>query len=255
MSTACGKAHAAFDGRCIPPESPRFAGLSVALRSKYTRASSPGGGSSLARLVSRNPHRENWASPVSALTSVSPQAVKPAALDIRRQSGACPPAGGGGGVWVGCRSGADCPAASGATPRRAAAGHAGPSGRPRGVFPRDLGGSGLRPHRVPVGSAAPLRSDRGRRLLLRGADDPDLSRSAPAEHATGTTNRRRSRFCHRGNCGNRDFHGWGREHSPAYHRPPSSPMRQPTRSCCATSRVRTFCASRRSVPKRTRTLG
>ena len=55
MSTACGKAHAAFDGRCIPPESPRFAGLSVALRSKYTRASSPGGGSSLARLVSRTP--------------------------------------------------------------------------------------------------------------------------------------------------------------------------------------------------------
>ncbi len=35
---------------------PRFAWLIVALRSKYTRASSPGGGSSLARLVSRAPH-------------------------------------------------------------------------------------------------------------------------------------------------------------------------------------------------------
>ena len=52
---ACGKTHAAFDGRCIPPEPPRFAGLCVALRSKYTRASSPGGGSSLVRLVSRAP--------------------------------------------------------------------------------------------------------------------------------------------------------------------------------------------------------
>ena len=74
----CGKTHAAFDGRCIPPEPPRFAGLCVALRSKYTRASSPGGGSSLARLVSRAPpHRENWASPVSALTWVSPPAANP----------------------------------------------------------------------------------------------------------------------------------------------------------------------------------
>ena len=46
--------------RCIPAEPPRFAWLIVALRSKYTRASSPGGGSSLARLVSRapRPHRE-----------------------------------------------------------------------------------------------------------------------------------------------------------------------------------------------------
>ena len=58
---ACGKTHAAqfsrwgLDGRCIPPEPPRFAGLCVALRSKYTRASSPGGGSSLVRLVSRAP--------------------------------------------------------------------------------------------------------------------------------------------------------------------------------------------------------
>ena len=54
-STACGKTHAAFDGQCIPSEPPRFAGLSVALWSKYTRASSPGGYSSLARLVSRAP--------------------------------------------------------------------------------------------------------------------------------------------------------------------------------------------------------
>ena len=59
--TACGKTHAAqfsrwgLDGRCIPAEPPRFAGLCVALRSKYTRASSPGGGSSLTRLVSRAP--------------------------------------------------------------------------------------------------------------------------------------------------------------------------------------------------------
>ena len=47
--TAGGKTHAAFDGRCIPAEPPRFAGLGVALRSKYTRYSS------LARLVSRAP--------------------------------------------------------------------------------------------------------------------------------------------------------------------------------------------------------
>ena len=49
LPTAGGKTHAAFDGRCIPPEPPRFAGLCVALRSKYTRYSS------LARLVSRAP--------------------------------------------------------------------------------------------------------------------------------------------------------------------------------------------------------
>ena len=47
--TACGKTHAAFDGRCIPAEPPRFAGLCVAFRSKYTRYSS------LTRLVSRAP--------------------------------------------------------------------------------------------------------------------------------------------------------------------------------------------------------
>ena len=54
----------------------RCAPLIVAFRSKYTRASSPGGGSSLTRLVSRapRPHRENW--PVSALTWVSPQAAR-----------------------------------------------------------------------------------------------------------------------------------------------------------------------------------
>ena len=46
---ACGKTHAAFDGRCIPSEPPRFAGLRVAFRSKYTRYSS------LTRLVSRTP--------------------------------------------------------------------------------------------------------------------------------------------------------------------------------------------------------
>ena len=48
-STACDKTHAAFDGRCIPAEPPRFAALCVAFRSKYTRYSS------LTRLVSRAP--------------------------------------------------------------------------------------------------------------------------------------------------------------------------------------------------------
>ena len=79
--TACGKTHAAqfsrwgLGRRCIPPEPLRFAPFFVAFRLKYTRASSPGGGSSLTRLVSRapRPHRENW--PLSALTRVSPQAV------------------------------------------------------------------------------------------------------------------------------------------------------------------------------------
>ncbi len=53
--------------------------LIVAPRSKYTRASSPGGGSSLARLVSRapRPHREDW--PLSPL---------------------CPPADGGAKRWA-----------------------------------------------------------------------------------------------------------------------------------------------------------
>ena len=47
--TACGKTHAAFDGRSIPAEPRRFAPLIVAFRSKYTRYSS------LTRLVSRAP--------------------------------------------------------------------------------------------------------------------------------------------------------------------------------------------------------
>ncbi len=86
-STACGKTHAAqfsrwgLDRRSpvlpvgAPAEPLRFAAFGVAFRSKYTRASSPGGGSSLTRLVSRapRPHREDW--PASALTWVSPQAV------------------------------------------------------------------------------------------------------------------------------------------------------------------------------------
>ncbi len=60
--TACGKTHAAFGRRCIPPEPLRFAPFFVAFRSKYTRYSS------LTRLVGRapRPHRENW--PTSALT-------------------------------------------------------------------------------------------------------------------------------------------------------------------------------------------
>ena len=72
---ACGETHAAFERRSIPPEPPphrenwRFAALSVAFRSEYTRYSS------LTRLVSRapRPHRENW--PLSALTRVPPKAV------------------------------------------------------------------------------------------------------------------------------------------------------------------------------------
>ena len=87
---AGGKTHAAqfsrwgLDRRSIPAEPRRFAPLIVAFRSKYTRASSPGGGSSLTRLVSRapRPHREN--SPVSALTWVSPQAVSAASPAPRR---------------------------------------------------------------------------------------------------------------------------------------------------------------------------
>ena len=48
---ACGKTHAAFGRRCIPPEPLRFAPFFVAFRSKYTRYSS------LTRLVGRAPHR------------------------------------------------------------------------------------------------------------------------------------------------------------------------------------------------------
>ena len=67
--TACGETQAAQFSRwglerlCIPAEPPphrenwRYAALGVAFRSKYTRASSPGGGSSLTRLVSRAPRR------------------------------------------------------------------------------------------------------------------------------------------------------------------------------------------------------
>ena len=65
-------AHAGSTTGCYPR---RCAPLIVAFRSKYTRASSPGGGSSLTRLVSRasRPHREDW--PTSALTRVPPPAV------------------------------------------------------------------------------------------------------------------------------------------------------------------------------------
>ena len=72
---ARGKTQAAFGRRSIAPEPLRFAPFFVAFRSKYTRASSPGGGSSLTRLVGRapRPHREDW--PTSALTWVSPQAA------------------------------------------------------------------------------------------------------------------------------------------------------------------------------------
>ena len=66
LPAACGQSLAAqfsrwgLERRSIPAETLRFASFIVALRSKYTRASSPGGGSSLARLVSRapRPHRE-----------------------------------------------------------------------------------------------------------------------------------------------------------------------------------------------------
>ena len=61
--TTCGETHAAqfsrrgLGRRSIPAEPRRYAALCVAFRSKYTRASSPGGGSSLTRLVSRAPPR------------------------------------------------------------------------------------------------------------------------------------------------------------------------------------------------------
>ena len=48
-STACGKAHTAFDGRCIPSEPRLCEALIVAFQSEYTRYSS------LTRLVSRAP--------------------------------------------------------------------------------------------------------------------------------------------------------------------------------------------------------
>ena len=51
LLTACGKTHAAFGRRCIPPEPLRFAPFFVAFRSKDTRYSS------LTRLVGRAPHR------------------------------------------------------------------------------------------------------------------------------------------------------------------------------------------------------
>ena len=51
LLTAYGETQMAFDRRCIPAEPRRFAALSVAFRSKYTRYSS------LTRLVSRAPHR------------------------------------------------------------------------------------------------------------------------------------------------------------------------------------------------------
>ena len=69
-------AHAGSTTGCYPR---RCAPLFVAFRSEYTRASSPGGGSSLTRLVIRapRPHREDW--PTSALTRVPPPAVTRAA--------------------------------------------------------------------------------------------------------------------------------------------------------------------------------
>ena len=48
---ACGKTHAAFGRRCIPPEPLRFAPFFVAFRSKYTRASSPSRALSAGRLA------------------------------------------------------------------------------------------------------------------------------------------------------------------------------------------------------------
>ena len=61
--TACGETHAAFDGRCIPPETGRFAALIVAFRSKYTQVFLP------------HAPCQPGASPISALTRVPPQAV------------------------------------------------------------------------------------------------------------------------------------------------------------------------------------
>ena len=63
LLTAGGETHAAqfsrwgLDRRCIPSGPLRFAPFFVAFQSKYTRASSPGGGSSFMRLVRRAPTR------------------------------------------------------------------------------------------------------------------------------------------------------------------------------------------------------
>ncbi len=78
-------AHVGSTTGCSPL---RFAPFCVAFRSKYTRASSPGGGlghfslTLLPRAPCQPgphredwPHRENWASPASALTWVPPPAV------------------------------------------------------------------------------------------------------------------------------------------------------------------------------------
>ena len=80
-------AHAGSTTGCSPR---RFAPLIVAFRSKYTRASSPGGGFLPHAPCQPDPHRENWASPppgdwpASALTRVPPQAVK--GRDLRTSS-------------------------------------------------------------------------------------------------------------------------------------------------------------------------
>ncbi len=74
-----------LERRCIPPEPRRFAALCVAFRSEYTRASSPGGGSSLTRLVSRAPRRSRRSPGFHhrLLSRVAPRAIVPGTV-LRR---------------------------------------------------------------------------------------------------------------------------------------------------------------------------
>ena len=172
-------AHAGSTTGCYPR---RCAPLIVAFRSKYTRASSPGGGSSLTRLVSRapRPHRENW--PASALTRVSPQAASRArgtVADPRR--------------WPGSRRGRPfrragergvCPqiAPGPSTPRtpggdRWRPGEATGRGRPRRPFekraPRRPGGSALPP--------PPRHHSPGHRAGLRAVHVPAWDQGPPGQ--------------------------------------------------------------------------
>ena len=71
----------------------RFAPLIVAFRSEYTGASSPGGGSSLTRLVSRAPRRPRRS--VGSITGCSPRRFAPLIVAFRSEyTGASSPGGG-----------------------------------------------------------------------------------------------------------------------------------------------------------------
>ena len=68
----------------------RCAPLIVALRSKYTRASSPGGGSSLTRLVSRAPRRPRRSRGFHHRLLPAPAQNRPARFSRRRLNGRIP---------------------------------------------------------------------------------------------------------------------------------------------------------------------